>query len=84
MKFAINLGEVNSPEISIKNVSLEVQVSGGELGTAYSTVKQAIKELPETVSELKDGLIALKNVEEELEAEANSKESEENPLEEEA
>ena len=84
MKFAINLGEVSSQEISIKNVNLEVQVSGGELSTAYSTVKQAIKELPETVSELKDGLIAFKNAEEELEAEENPQKLKENPLEEEA
>ena len=50
----------------------------------YEKIKQAIKELPETVSELKDGLIAIKNAEEELEAETNSQKLEENPLEEEA
>ena len=42
MKFAINLGEVSSKETSIKNINLEIQVSGGELSTAYSTIKQAI------------------------------------------
>lgn len=66
MKFNFTIGNIIAENIKAENINVGIECGSNELKETYSLIKTAIKELPETITQLKTSydLINQYNIEE--------------------
>ena len=53
MKFNFTIGNIVSENVKAENINVGIECGSNELKETYSLIKTAIKELPETITQLK-------------------------------
>lgn len=66
MKFEIRLGNINIQGIELKNVELKANYSLNDCIGAYELARRVIKELPETLEDLKAGALKFDEIDKEF------------------
>ena len=66
MKFEFTIGNITTDNTKAENINFKIECGSNELKETYSLIKTAIKELPETMTQLKSAydLVNQYNVEE--------------------
>lgn len=66
MKFEIRLGNINIQGIELKNVELKANYSLNDCIGVYELARRVIKELPETLEDLKAGVLKFNEIDKEF------------------
>ena len=66
MKFEIKLGNINIQGIELKNVELKANYSLNDCIGVYELARRVIKELPETLEDLKAGALKFNEIDKEF------------------
>ena len=66
MKLNFKIGNITVGESKLENIEVGVQYTAEELVNEYDLVKKVLKELPETINDLKAGAIAFSQADKEI------------------